>query len=339
MSRSERISRAVASLHPGYFALVMATGILSTATDELRLPWLSLPLLGIAALCYLVLLVAICWRLVGYPRGVLADAGKPEGAFAFFAFVAGTDVLGLRLAAAGQVVAAEVLVALGAVAWLLLTYAIPITLIAAHDKGSFAANVNGTWLIWVVGTQSVAGSAATVASLHLQLMAGLAFVAVAFWGFAVVLYVLLMAIVVPRLLLGEISPDQLAPPYWITMGATAITVFAASRILALPARLPVPGPTLSGLTFLLWSFGTWWIPLLILLGVWRHLLRRLPLKYEPALWSMVFPLGMYAAASAAFGQVEGLGALQWIARVEVWFGIAAWAATFVAMLHHLRELL
>lgn len=338
MSRSERISRAVASLHPGYFALVMATGILSTATDELKLPWLSLPLLGIAALCYLVLLVAICWRLVRFPRRVLADAGMPDRAFAFFTFVAGTDVLGLRLAAAGQAVAAQVLVALGAVAWLVLTYAIPTALIAAPLKDSFAAKVNGTWLIWVVGTQSVASSAAVVASLHLQLMAGLAFLAVAFWGFAVVLYVLLMAIVLPRLLLGEISPDQLAPPYWITMGATAITVFAASRILILPARLPVTAPTLSGLTFLLWSFGTWWIPLLLLLGVWRHLLRRVPLKYEPALWSMVFPLGMYAAASAAFGQVEGLGALQWIARVEVWFGLAAWAATLVAMLHHLRGL-
>jgi tellurite resistance protein TehA-like permease len=49
-------------------------------------------------------------------------------------------------------------------------------------------------------------------------MAALAFVSVALWGFGAVLYLLLMAIITPRLLLGELSPDQLAPPYWITMG-------------------------------------------------------------------------------------------------------------------------
>jgi tellurite resistance protein TehA-like permease len=42
---------------------------------------------------------------------------------------------------------------------------------------------------------------------------------------------------------------------------------------------------------------------------------------------MVFPLGMYAAASDAFGQVAGLAALETIASVEVWFALAAWVLT------------
>jgi hypothetical protein len=32
--------------------------------------------------------------------------------------------------------------------------------------------------------------------------------------------------------------------------------------------------------------------MLIELAVWRHLIRRVPLPYDPGLWSMVFPLGM-----------------------------------------------
>src|SRR5579859_2114050 len=116
------------------------------------------------------------------------------------------------------------------------------------------------------------------------------------------------------------------------MGATAITVFAASRILAVPGRLPVDPAAVRDVAFAVWAFGTWWIPLLVVLGVWRHVIRRVPFRYEQALWGMVFPLGMYAAASDAFGVAAGLGALVTIARVEVWFGLAAWAVTIAAMI-------
>jgi len=37
--------------------------------------------------------------------------------------------------------------------------------------------------------------------------------------------------------------------------------------------------------------------LLVLIGVWKHGLHRLPIRYTPMLWSMVFPLGMYATAT------------------------------------------
>lgn len=61
------------------------------------------------------------------------------------------------------------------------------------------------------------------------------------------------------------------------------------------------------------------------------MVRRVPFRYEQALWSMVFPLGMYAAASDAFGRVTGLGALETIAAVEVWFALAAWVLTVAVM--------
>lgn len=98
----------------------------------------------------------------------------------------------------------------------------------------------------------------------------LAFLAVALWSFAVVLYLLLMGVVMSRLVLVEVSPEELTPPYWITMGATAITVFAASRILEVPGSLPVSAAAVRDAAFGLWAFGTWWIPLLVVLGVWRR---------------------------------------------------------------------
>ncbi|MFZ0217411.1 MAG: tellurite resistance protein permease, partial [Candidatus Dormiibacterota bacterium] len=172
------LEETVASLEPGYFAIVMATGILSTAALTLGLPWLSLPLLGIAAAAYLVLCALTAWRVIRFPARILGDATSPGRAFTLLTFVAASSVLGTRLAASGQTAVAEVLAVVAAAGWLLLTYAIPARLIAARPKEPLASAVNGTWLIWVVGTQSVAVALATLAPVHPGQMAGVAFASV-----------------------------------------------------------------------------------------------------------------------------------------------------------------
>jgi tellurite resistance protein TehA-like permease len=71
---------------------------------------------------------------------------------------------------------------------------------------------------------------------------------------------------------------------------------AGAHLLTLPAALAVRQATaqlVEGFSFVFWAFGTWWIPLLILLGLWRHVRRQWPLTYEASLWTVVFPLGMY----------------------------------------------
>jgi tellurite resistance protein TehA-like permease len=80
------------------------------------------------------------------------------------------------------------------------------------------------------------------------------------------------------------TPETLGPPYWILMGATTITVLAGARILLLPPQLPVIRATaglVEGFSFAFWAFGTWWIPLLIVLGFWRHVRR--PLRRQPTI--------------------------------------------------------
>jgi tellurite resistance protein TehA-like permease len=117
------------------------------------------------------------------------------------------------------------------------------------------------------------------------------------------------------------------------MGATAITVLAGARILALPPVLPVVQATngvVEGFSFVLWAFGTWWIPLLIVLGLWRHVRRHWPFTYEPTLWSVVFPLGMYSVATLSFGKVAHLSFMEPISRFMLWVAVAAWTAVAVA---------
>jgi len=89
---------------------------------------------------------------------------------------------------------------------------------------------------------------------------------------------------------------------------------------------------------ILWAFGTWLIPLLVGLGVWRHLVRRVPLRYDPGLWSMVFPLGMYCVASEALGTALHVSWLVSAGRAGTWVAFAAWAVVFAAMLASLARL-
>src|SRR5690606_25370838 len=119
------------------------------------------------------------------------------------------------------------------------------------------------------------------------------------------------------------------------MGATAITVLAGSRILVLPADAPIVTATsaiVSGLTFVLWAFGVWWVPLLVIFGVWRHAVRRVPLRYEAELWSIVFPLGMYAVASIHYGTEVGLPLVVSMGEVGAWIAGAAWLVVASAMM-------
>jgi len=82
---------------------------------------------------------------------------------------------------------------------------------------------------------------------------------------------------------------------------------------------------------MLWAFGTWLIPLLVALGVWRHLLRHVSLRYESALWAVVFPVGMYGVASRALGAVLRVSWLVTLGRYEAWLALAAWVAVVTAM--------
>ena len=323
------------SVGPGWFALVMATGIVSTAADREGCPWISLALLVVAAASYAVLVVLSLVRLCRWPAQVRADLATPPASFGFFAVVAGSAVLGERLAELQVDVVALALLALAVVGWLVLGYAVPALVVLAPQKPGLAASLDGSWLLWVVATQAVSTAAALTAGRDggLRLLATVT--AVTTWAVGVVLYVSLLTLLLLRLLVVPVSPHQMTPPYWIVMGATAITVLAGSRILELDRTRPLvrlSTPLVEGLSLLLWSFGTWTIPLLVIFGAWRHVVRRDRLRYTPHLWAMVFPLGMYSVATAEFGRVTGLPFLAVPARVAFWVALVAWVAVFAAML-------
>ena len=329
--RRPAVGAGIRTLNPGYFALVMATGIVSRAVRVDGSARLSGILLAVTIACYAVLVVAYGWRLAGYRREFMADLVDPRKTFAFFTFVAASDVLGSRLAADGHSGATIGLLIVASLAWLLLNYVIPMMLITRHGTQSALAGANGTWFIWVVGTQSLAVSATV---LPPPVPAWLVALSVASWSVGVVLYVMVAALVLTSLLQYPVRPAEVTPAYWVFMGATAISVLAGGQILLLPADPLVTAtrPVIAGLCVILWAFGTWLVPFLLGAGVWRHLIRKVKLTYEPGLWSIVFPVGMYGVASRELGKALHVSWLVTLGSDEAWLAFAVWAVVFLAML-------
>ncbi len=333
-----RAATAVRDLHPGYFAFVMATGIISDGTFLLGPSWLSRTLLAAAAAGLVVLSAALTARLVFFRPNVAADIRAPDRVFGFFTITAGLDVLGVRLAVAGHPLATAILGALAAAVWLVLTYGVPASLLLTRAHDSVLGGVNGSWLLWIVATQSLSITAAILVPAWPSQTTLLAPVAAGLWCVGLLLYLMIVTLILLRWLTVPMTPATLGPPYWILMGATAISVLAGARDLALPADIPVIRATASfteGFTFALWAFGTWWIPLLIILGLWRHVRRHWPLSYEPTLWSVVFPLGMYSVATLTFGKAAHLAFMEPLARFMLWVAVAAWALVAAAFLARL----
>ncbi len=339
------LARAIATLDPGYFAVVMASGIVSIGTDLLGYQLLSRVILGVTVVAFVGLVLAYVARAVWFMPFVRHSLQDPTVAMAYFTFVAGADVLGVRLVMAGHAAVTAGLATAAGLAWVVLNYGLPWSIVARAHRPVFR-DFNGTWFIWVVGTQSLAIAAvALVGATHdTALRQSLAEGAVCLWGVGVVLYLVLVVIILLRLMVVEVTPGEMGPAYWIAMGATAISVRAAAGLLALPSRVggfPVGElhSFVEGASVVLWSFGTWWIPLLVLFGLWRHVVRRFPLSYEPRLWSMVFPLGMYTVASYSLGEAGGFGFMVDIARVWVFVGLVAWAGVLALMLAALGRVL
>lgn len=330
----------LSSLYPGYFALVMATGIMSTAALRWEQSAVSGALLGIAGAGYLVLVILHLARLALRTAAVRSDLEDPTAAFGFFTFVAATQVLAHRLLLDGAAAIAGWLWAVGTAAWLGLTYGI-FGMLALHNDRPLGQAVNGSWFIAAVATQSVAlGTLGVASSGSAPWTREWTLFAWCLWASGVVLYTMIACTVLQGLWFQKLDPTALTPPYWIAMGAAAISALAGARLAASTLSdqglLAALKPFTLGVTLMLWSWATWLIPLLILFGLWKHAWRGVPITYHPSVWSIVFPLGMYSVTCAELGSLTGWNTLGALSLIFYYAALGVGCLSFAGMLSSWR---
>jgi tellurite resistance protein TehA-like permease len=287
---------------------------------------------------------AALWALtvlrVARHRGrVVEDVQHHGRAVGFFTTVAATCVLGSQcLLIADAFRAAVALWIFGIVLWALLIYAIFTVLTVKQVKPPLAEGLNGGWLVSVVAAQSVCVLGAQLAPRLGGLAPEVLLFCLAMWLGGGMLYLWIISLIFYRYTFFGMSPSDLSPPYWINMGAAAISTLAGATLAAAAPHSPVIAqilPFVRGLTLMWWATATWWIPMLLVLGVWRHVVRRFPLRYDPLYWGAVFPLGMYTVCTERLSRAVDAAGLAMFSRVFVWIALAAWSLAALGMVRHL----
>lgn len=331
-------------LLPAYFSLVMATGIVSIAAFLYGLKDFAYLLLGFNVLASISLWALTALRIVRHRSAFLDDMKDLYRGSGFFTLIAATNTLGSQLVVILHDFAAGYYIWIcGLMLWFFFQYGLFSIFTVEENKPPIEKGLSGTWLVAIVSTQSVAVLGAQLSPVYPQTY----IVALVMYMIGWLTYPLIMSMVSYRLLFFRIQPSELTGPYWINMGATAITTLAGSQLLLNLAKLPIADSLpfvnaiqgfIEGATFLIWAYGTWWIPWLLIIGFWRHVLKRVSLlKYEPAFWSAVFPLGMYTVSTYALVQVTGLGMLRVIPDCFVYVAIVAWGYQFASFVYALAS--
>lgn len=329
MQPSSNAASPLATLSPAYFSVVMATGIVSIGAWRLGYTWLAYGLFALNVVVFALLWVLYVLRLVRYRQRFFADLCDHLKGVGFFTMVAGTGVLGSQCVLLFEHIAAAVaLWVLAIVMWVLLTFSIFAVFTVKEHKPSLDKGINGGWLLAVVATQAIAALSALLAAhvgeaYQLQLN----FLALSMWLWGGMLYIWLMSLIFYRYNFFELHPQDLSPPYWINMGAMAIStlVGALLGINAMDAPfLQTLEPFIKGFTVFYWATGTWWIPMLVVLGFWRYVYKRSPLSFDPLYWGGVFPLGMWAASTFEMAELFGLHFLRPLTDLMFWVAVTAW---------------
>lgn len=327
------VKDGIRHLSPAYFALPMSTGIVALASHELGYPGIGHALFVLNNGEVVILSLLLLIRLLFYFPAFREDLSSHEKGAGFMTLVAAACILGSEhVELQGAFRPATWLWYFALTAWGLLTYSFFILVTIKRRKPSLENGINGSWLLFVVSVQALSILGCMIAphlggSLHSAL-----FVMLVFHLLGWLFYLVVIGIIFYRTTFFPMRPDEFKPSYWIDMGAAAITTLAGITLvntMAAHGLFTELIPTLKVFIVFAWTAGTWWIPVIFVLELWRHW--TIPWKYHAGYWSLVFPLGMHVVCTWQLALMFDQPFLKLLPEVLIRLAWGTWALVFVGM--------
>lgn len=318
----------------------MATGIVSNAAWVAGFRPVAWALFVVNVVAYTVVSTVTAARVSRNVRSSLRDLTDYSRAVGSFTAIAGTCVFGTQFVVLNvSTVVATALFVLGASLWIVLIYGIFTGLTVRNVEEPIEEALDGSWLLTVVATQSVAVFAGLLVPSYPSFARKLLFVSLLMFSVGGLFY--LIPLIFYRLLFFPVDPESLSSPYWINAGAVAITTLAGSTLVAASGRwgfILEHRQFLVGFTFFFWVAATWWIPLLFSLGTWRHTIGGIQLPYtddgyQPADWAIVFPMGMYTVSTHRLVTVTSIDLVSIVPHLFVYVALGSWVVVGVGLFH------
>jgi len=326
-------------LYPGYFSLTMASGIIAVALNMLEFPLLSDIFYVFTLLSWLSILGLYTVRLLLFPKVVWAELTNPATTFIFFTFVVATNVVGVLFYLHGLNQLALACWLFAFLGWASLLH-VSFSILTIHRAERNVNVVHGGWLICIVGTQSLVLLGTNiidqVGDYADYMIVGLYML----WGIGLFLYGIFVTLFCYRIFFLEMHDEDYTPLMWVIMGAAAISANAGSSLALTDPILPILAsfhPIVDAVSLLCWTWATWWIPLLVVIGYWKHFIRHIPLRYNPMQWNIVFPLGMYSVTSFRLTLAAEFEPLYWISSIAMWVALILWCSVMIGLLRYLMH--
>lgn len=352
MNQINRGQEMIRQFTPNWFTATMGTGILALALNQfpLHIPGLhqvarGLWFLNIGLFLLFSILYATRW-IVYYDeaRRILAHSvvsmffgAIPMG---LATIINGFLVFGIPLWGNVALQTARGLWWLDVVLAVGCGILVPFMMFTRQDHS--LEKMTGVWLLPIVAAEVAAVSGSLLVPYMTEPHAAERIIVISYmlWALSVPLAMSFLVILLMRLILHKLPPDDMVATSWLALGpigtgALGLMLLGTNAAKVFPAAgLPWIGEVAFGIGAIggsmLWGYGIWWF-CIALLTTARSI--RSGISFNLGWWGFTFPIGVYSVATLALARITHMGSLAAVGGVLITGLAGLWLLISTRTLH------